>query len=270
MTVVPTRAALPVRRYGVPPFAVALLHGGPGAAGELAPLARGLAERRGVLEPLQTADSVEGQVEELRGVLEAEAALPATLVGFSWGAWLACFLAARHPKLVRKLVLVSSAPFEERWVADMKETQRDRLTPAEQAELARVSAHLAQPGGGPGQQAAFRRLGELSTKADACDPLEADSGDQVRLDLGIYRGVWPEAARLRRTGALLHEVGRIVCPAVAIHGDHDPHPAEGVRAPLAARLRDFRFILLSRCGHRPWLERHARDEFLTVLERELE
>ena len=43
-----------LRTYGMPPFDVAVLHGGPGTAGGMAPLARELALRHGVLEPLQT------------------------------------------------------------------------------------------------------------------------------------------------------------------------------------------------------------------------
>jgi pimeloyl-ACP methyl ester carboxylesterase len=56
---------------------------------------------------------------------------------------------------------------------------------------------------------------------------------------------------------------------VAIHGDHDPHPAAGVQEPLSATLAQFRFILLERCGHRPWIERQARDAFYEALEEEL-
>jgi hypothetical protein len=39
--------------------------------------------------------------------------------------------------------------------------------------------------------------------------------------------------------------------------------------PLARVLRDFRFVLLPRCGHEPWRERHARDAFYAVLRQEL-
>jgi pimeloyl-ACP methyl ester carboxylesterase len=56
---------------------------------------------------------------------------------------------------------------------------------------------------------------------------------------------------------------------VAIHGDHDPHPADGVREPLERALSDFRFVLLDRCGHEPWQERHARDRFYAILRNEL-
>ena len=54
-----------VRQYGPPPFEAAVLHGGPGAAGTAACIARRLANSAGILEPLQTAKSVQGQIEEL-------------------------------------------------------------------------------------------------------------------------------------------------------------------------------------------------------------
>lgn len=41
--------------WGKAPFTVAVIHGGPGAGGEMAPVARKLACDYGVLEPIQTA-----------------------------------------------------------------------------------------------------------------------------------------------------------------------------------------------------------------------
>jgi pimeloyl-ACP methyl ester carboxylesterase len=76
----------------------------------MAPVARELALNWSVLEPLQTAGSLEGQVEELKKVLKNWGHPPLTLIGHSWGAWLSFILAARHPECVRKLILVGSGP----------------------------------------------------------------------------------------------------------------------------------------------------------------
>src|SRR5207247_272866 len=111
----------------------------------------------------------------------------------------------------------------------------------------------------------------LADKADSCDPLvdgaEDDEALAVRGD--IFQSVWNEAAEIRRSGELLRRAAQVRCPVVAIHGDHDPTPAEGVREPLSAAIPDFRFILLARCGHTPWRERQARAEFFRVLEDEI-
>ena len=74
------------RIHGKPPFSIAVVHGGPGAAGEMAAVASELRSRWGILEPFQSAGSLEGQVEELKKVLVEHADLPVTLLGYSWGA----------------------------------------------------------------------------------------------------------------------------------------------------------------------------------------
>jgi hypothetical protein len=81
--------------------------------------------------------------------------------------------------------------------------------------------------------------------------------------------VWKDASELRRSGRLLQFAHEVRCPVVAIHGDYDPHPFEGVRDPLGRAVRDFRFIFLEKCGREPWTEREARDRFYDVLKREL-
>jgi pimeloyl-ACP methyl ester carboxylesterase len=237
----------------------------------MAPVARQLARQDGVLEPIQTATTLDGQVEELRALLESAADLPVLLVGYSWGAWLAYILAARHPSLVSKLVLVSSGPFEAQYVAQLGQTRMGRLTPDERAEFEAALAALGDPQAA-GKDAHLRRLGELAHKADSYDPLPDECRDGDRVDVGgdVYQGVWQAAAEMRRTGELLALARQIACPVTAIHGDHDPHPAEGVRAPLSAHLAQFTFHLLERCGHTPWQERHARESFYCVLRRELD
>jgi hypothetical protein len=48
------------------PFNVAIIHGGPGAPGSMVMVARELASHWGILEPLQTVTSLEGQMQELQ------------------------------------------------------------------------------------------------------------------------------------------------------------------------------------------------------------
>ncbi|MHB8863109.1 MAG: hypothetical protein ACYC6N_11935 [Pirellulaceae bacterium] len=58
------------RIHGNPPLSVVVLHGGPGALGGMVRVASELANDWGILEPIQTAVSVTGQVEELRSVVD--------------------------------------------------------------------------------------------------------------------------------------------------------------------------------------------------------
>jgi len=255
-----------LRKYAKAPFRVAVIHGGPGAPGEMAPVARELSSSIGVLEPLQTENTVEGQVQELKDVLEKEGTPPLTLIGFSWGAWLAYILAVRYPLLVKKLVLVGSGPFEEKYASAIMATRLSRLGESERNEAMSL---LETMNSGKLVTGSFARFGELMNKADANDPLPDGTGKQA-VDFGIYRSVWGGASKLRQSGRLLRLGSKIKCPVVALHGDYDPHPAAGVREPLSRVIRDFRFILLPKCGHRPWLERSAKDEFYRIIKDEIQ
>ena len=256
-----------LRTYGKPPYSVAVIHGGPGAAGEMSPVARQLASVCGVLEPLQTAASLEGQIEELETVLEKNGDLPITLIGFSWGAWLSYMLAANHPAFVKKLILIGSGPYEEKYAATIQETRLSRLSEEDRTEVKSLMEVLDNPAA-EDRSAALARLGALFSKADAYDPIMCQS-EVIDYQADVFQSVWQDAAELRRSGKLLELGKHIKCPVVAIHGDYDPHPAEGVQKPLSVILKDFRLVLLQNCGHQPWMERQARDRFYTILKEEL-
>ncbi|MES0329782.1 MAG: alpha/beta hydrolase, partial [Dehalococcoidales bacterium] len=120
----------------------------------------------------------------------------------------------------------------------------------------------------PDKDALFTRLGKLMAGADSYEPLSQDT-EILECRYDIYKSVWPQAAKLRHSGRLLELGKRISCPVVAIQGEYDPHPAAGVKEPLGRVLKDFRFFLLAKCGHHPWMERQAKDEFYGILKREL-
>jgi pimeloyl-ACP methyl ester carboxylesterase len=236
----------------------------------MAPVARELSRGHGVLEPIQTTATLGGQVDELKRLLEAHGDLPVTLIGFSWGAWLSFIVAARYPKMVKKLILVGSGPFEEQYVTALQSTRMSRLSAEERTEFDAIIEALGDPVTGD-KSMLLARLGTLTSKTDQVDPIPNASEETDRVDIqgDIFQAVWDDAAELRRSGKLLALGQDIECPATAIHGCYDPHPAAGVEKPLSAVLGDFQFILLKGCGHTPWIERLARNEFYGILEREL-
>jgi len=257
-----------MRKYGKPPYTVSVVHGGPGALGEVALVARELSSLVGILEPLQTATTLEEQVSELHTVLQENAVLPATLVGHSWGAWLGFITAARYPASVKKLVLVSSGPFEQQYAANITGTRLTRLGETDRLRALYLIEALSDPNT-ESKDKLFAEFSALFARADAYDPLPVDNELlEVRYDAGQH--VWREAEALRRSGELLEMGKQIMCPVIAIHGDYDSHPAEGVEQPLSRVLRDFRFVLLENCGHSPWLERQARDRFYCIVKSEIE
>ncbi len=241
----------------------------------MAPVARELVSLFGigVLEPLQTADTIDGQVEELRAVLEQHGDTPVTMIGHSWGAWISYILAARHHSIVRKLILVGSGPYEHKYVQKMNETRAARLSNEDKARLKGLAERSGElEPGAQRQKEMFAEMGRIMSRVDSYRPIDADDGDGKILEFQpeLYRKLMPEAIALRKSGELLRIGERIECPVVAIHGDHDPHPYSGVKEPLSGQVRDFRLTLLQNCGHSPWNEELAREEFYRILRQELE
>ncbi len=258
---------LNLRKYGSEPYRVAVIHGGPGAPGEMAPVARELSSLMGILEPLQTAATLEGQVNELKAVLEKDAAIPVTLVGFSWGALLSFIFTSHNPSFVKKLILVGSAPYEGKYAVNITQTRLSRLSETEREQALSLMQTLNDPAVAV-KNTPLARLGRLLSKADTYDPLPYDD-EVLECRYDVFQSVWKQAEQLRSSGKLLALGKKIECPVFAIHGDYDPHPPEGVKEPLSRVLKDFRFILLEKCGHSPWLERHARERFYNILKEEV-
>jgi len=261
----------PVRKWGAGPYSVAVIHGGPGAPGEMAPVARELSTVKGILEPFQTETTLEGQVRELRSVLSEQNGQQLTLVGFSWGAYLSWIVAARYPALVKKLVLVGCPPFDDQYAARITKTRLDRMTPEMRKETQELLALIETPAAEstPGDKSAlFAHLGDMLAHADSYAPQLAEE-KSFYCQYDVFKGVWDDACELRRKKILLQMARDITCPVIAIHGDYDPHPADGVKVPLEQELKNFRFITLQKCGHRPWIERNAAEEFYHILAQEI-
>jgi pimeloyl-ACP methyl ester carboxylesterase len=256
-----------LRLYGNGPFTVAVIHGGPGASGEMAPVAKELSHVWSTLEPLQTSTTIEGQIQELMTVLSKHGHLPITLVGHSWGAWLSFIFAARFPILVRKLILIGSGPFEEKYASKIMETRLGRLTEKERLKARTLRKALLDPHA-KDKNNILAQFGKIMSKADSFDPLPS-IGEEIDVQLDIFQNVWKEASELRRSGKLLELGKQIQCPVVAIHGDYDPHTYKGIEIPLSKIIGNFRLILLKNCGHRPWMERASRHEFYEALKQEL-
>jgi len=107
-------------------------------------------------------------------------------------------------------------------------------------------------------------LGRLMEGAQACDSLP-ETGDAVRVDRQGHEETWADVLRLQAEGIEPATFAAITCPVLMLHGDDDPHPGPGTFALLKACIPQLQYRGLPRCGHRPWVERHAREPFLAAL-----
>ncbi len=255
------------RMYGEGPYSVAAVHGGPGAPGSIAPIARELATICGVLEPLQTNCTLDGQVEELKGILEQYGNLPVILIGWSHGAGLSTLLTARYPGMVRKLVLIGTTPFDAKYQDQIIRDRLLRLNEEERVDFFTLAEIILNPEK-ENRNEAMARLFRLLARTESYEILSYPEV-VVEYQPDINLSVGQEWRTLLDSNELLKILPDIKCPVIAIHGDHDVNPAEAVRNQFSQVIKDFTFILLDKCGHTPWHEKYAIDKFYVILKEEI-
>ncbi len=247
-----------VRLYGSAPYEAVLVHGGPGAIGELHGFAHKLSAMAqcGIVEALQSKYSVNGLIEELRGQIEENCCGRATLVGHSWGAWLAALLAAKYPFLVRRVVLIGCAPLKDEYVSEISERRLKRLDKEDAAAFQRLLDCMATDSDLARMPAVLERADNYCLE-DAFGARETDGE--------MYRRVWDEASAMRSSGELLALLSGIKCEICVIHGRFDPHPVRGVILPFSEVGVSVKAYVLDKCGHSPFLEKYSKDEFYRIL-----
>ncbi len=253
------------RLYGQGSPDVVLVHGGPGAPGTLAPVARELSRTWSVLEALQTAVTLQGQINELHDTIIQNTAMPVTLLGHSWGAWLSLMLAFYHPGDVKQLLLVGSGPLEEKYVPDINRRRLEKLDDKNRKLLEEHLENINNPD--VDQSALWDTIDSFIFITDNVDPAPSSYKEieSIPVDVAAFQPVWKEAADLRRSGTLLKMAAGLHCPITLIHGEQDPHPLSGVTEPLRQIGLEFQVFSLPRCGHNPWLEKQASQAFYRIV-----
>jgi pimeloyl-ACP methyl ester carboxylesterase len=252
------------REYGTAGPVVVLLHGGPGAAGYLAPVARELAASFRVLEPFQRGSgdeplTVARHVRDLHDLIESRCGgHPPALVGHSWGAMLALAYAAAHPRSAACLVLVGCGTFDPQAREQLRKNCEERTGPALRQRLDRLAQAVADP------DERLRARGDLLLAVYSCEPVGGPPQCEV-CDARAHQETWDDMLRLQAEGVYPAAFSAVVVPVLVLHGAADPHPGRMIRASLSPYLPQLEYREWDRCGHYPWLEKAARVEFFSAL-----
>jgi pimeloyl-ACP methyl ester carboxylesterase len=251
-----------VREYGTSGPLVVVLHGGPGAPGYLAPVARALGAAFRVLEPYQRSSggeplTVARHVADLHELITSRAERPA-LVGHSWGAMLALAYSARHPGNVAALALVGCGTFDRESRERLESIRRERTDDALRRRLERLPDEIPDPD--ERLRATARLTLGLYSHDLVEEGLEIDS-----CDARAFRESWQDMLRMQDEGVYPAAFAAIEAPVILLHGAVDPHPGRMIRATLVRHIRHLEYYEWANCGHYPWLEKSVRDEFFDVL-----
>ena len=256
-----------VREYGNSGPRVLVLHGGPAAVGDVAPVAEGLSDSFRALEPWQRGSeeehlTVARHVKDLSTLItdSCDDSHPA-LVGHSWGAMLALCYAATHPNKVGPIVLVGCGTFDSPARHRMKEILAERTTERLQEDLAHAAASTADPGDLFIQT--YRLTRDLSVYAQAGPWPDKDEFEPF--DARAHSETWEDMIQLQTDGTYPRAFTAIKSPVLMLHGAYDPHPGKMIRDSLLPFVRQLEYRELNRCGHSPWLEQHAKEDFFSIL-----
>ncbi len=258
------------RRIGQGPTTV-VLHGGPGAHHDyLLPGFDALATHRTLVYydqrgggrsavPRDVSVGWREQVADLEALRQAWGLERLTIAGYSWGGLLALLYATAHPTHVQRIALVSPAPA---WRAAREEFERRlaarSMAPALQAERAALRGSGLRESDPDAYQ---RRAFELSVAGYFHDPRKVSGLTPFRVTGRTQQEVWDSLGDFDLRPAL----AGLRVPAIVLHGDDDPIPAESARAIADALGAPFH--LLTDCGHVPYVEafedfRRLLDDFL--------
>lgn len=248
-----------IKLHGSSPYSLVLLHGGPGAPGSLKPVAEELSKFLGVIEHLQTRYSINELISELHDDLKDFKSTPLTFMGHSWGAWFSILYAVEYLEDVKQLILVGCPPFEKRYVPLIMEKRLTKLSRQDKDLFLRL---LNEMDSGNTSDENFKILESLLHKTENYQTINSS---HLEFDNQMYSKIWKEAEDLRDSGTLSELLSSITVPLYAIHGDCDPHPLSGVIEPLKSRNVNFEVHKLSKCGHYPFNEKYAKDEFYNII-----
>jgi pimeloyl-ACP methyl ester carboxylesterase len=86
-----------------------------------------------------------------------------------------------------------------------------------------------------------------------------------RFDARGHAETWSDMLHLQNSGIYPSSFEAIKTPVLMLHGDFDPHPGPLIRSSLEPYLAQLEYRELSRCGHYPWAERYASEEFYATI-----
>lgn len=249
-----------VRLYGKAPYKIVLVHGGPGAIGSLKGFAQELntLSQIGVVEAIQSKYSIAELIDELCKQISDYCNEKVSLIGHSWGAWLVALFAEKYPELIEQIILVGCGPLEDKYVAEIGARRFENLSEEDSIIYQRLINN----------QATDEDMAKIPKVLEKSDYYCLENGDMHKADKTdsqMYNIIWEEAAKLRTNGKLLSSFKHIKNKIVLIQGETDPHPARGVIIPLQENGVECETYILEKCGHSPFMEKYAKEDFYKIL-----
>ena len=106
--------------------------------------------------------------------------------------------------------------------------------------------------------------GKLMMQVDSYDLGHVDD-EVVFYDALGHEQTWRDMIRLQNDDVYPGAFKAIHIPVLMLHGSEDPHPGSMIRDNLKAVLPQLEYHAWQHCGHYPWLEKAAGEDFYATL-----
>ncbi len=201
--------------------------------------------------------NIETFVHDLDAIREALHFPKISILGHSWGGFLAMQYTIAHPERVAKLILSNSIPasLEEYTLFEQEKTRR--LTPY-QKELDAIHLTKAFAEGNP---EIMEKLYRMFFSVYCYDPEKVQLLN-LRMSSSAYLRYSQVYEQFRNTlykkyFNLYSALQSLKTPTLIIHGDADPIPPNAAQK-IHESIKDSQYVLLTNCGHFPYVEKpHA-------------
>jgi len=259
---------------------IVVIHGGPGLTQDyLLPQMAKLAKNNRVIFYDQrgcgqssgeiNADSIriETFMNDLESIRKAFGYSKITILGHSWGGFLAMEYAIEHPESVQNLILLNSCPASSEEYNLFLQEYMKRLAPF-QDELNSITESDKFVEGDP---ATIEKYFRIIFRTYCYDPIKANY-----LDLRMSPKAFIDGTKvskifnqniLTKPFSLHEQLKKIQIPTLIIHGDFDVAPYAGAQK-IHESIDNSKYILIKNCGHFPFVE--SPDEFFEALGRFLD
>ncbi len=254
--------------YGRKEVNLVLVHGGPGARGSLKDLAVMMSGDLGILEINQTKLSIKELIEDMNKYITKICKSKVVLLGHSWGAWLVCLYAYRHPDKVKKLILVGSGSFDIKYVKEFNDRRLSRLSKDEKNEYDILMKNFMS-NNFSNKDEVMTEFGKLMAKLDTYEFQDNEYSTIGEASFQMFNSIWNEASNLRKTGELINMMKEVDVPIHVIHGDYDSHEIKGILEPFEEYGIHCTYDVIKKCGHYPWREKYGKNEFIDIIFREV-
>ena len=195
---------------------------------------------------------------------------PAHLIGWSWGAMLALSFTSIHPKFVRSIVLVGCGTYDADTRAKYSAAMAAGTTDAVKQRVANLDSSMKQATDTSERNRLFAAIGHAADMAQTSNTMASPIDHELEADALGYDETWADVLRLQADGIEPQRFASITQPVLMLHGADDPHPGSAIRETLRQYIPGLEYKELPNAGHKPWLERTARDHFLATLNAWLE